>query len=66
MKKSIYIFSSGEIHRKQNTIYFEGERGKKYVPVENVSDIYIFGEVTINKKLLEYMLNSKTLNKTKF
>ena len=61
MKKSIYIFSSGEIHRKQNTIYFEGERGKKYLPVENVSDIYIFGEVTINKKLLEYLCQMEVI-----
>lgn len=28
MKKSIYIFNDGEIHRKDNTIYFKGEEGK--------------------------------------
>ena len=28
MKKTIYIFSSGELHRKQNTLYFESGEGK--------------------------------------
>lgn len=56
MKKNIYIFSSGEIHRKQNTLYFESRDGKrKYIPVENIEEIYIFGEITINKKLLEFL-----------
>lgn len=56
MKKTIYIFSSGELHRKQNTLYFESEEGKKkYIPVENTKEIMIFGEVSINKKLLEFL-----------
>jgi CRISPR-associated protein Cas1 len=55
MKKSIYIFSSGEIHRKQNTLFFKSEKGKKYIPVENTAEMLIFGEVTINKKLLEFL-----------
>ncbi len=54
MKKTIYIFSSGTIRRKGNTIYFESDKGKKYIPVENVAKIQIFGEVTINKKVLEF------------
>jgi len=56
MKKTIYIFSSGELHRKQNTLYFESEEGKrKYVPVENTKEMMIFGEVSLNKKLLEFL-----------
>ena len=56
MNKTIYIFANGEIKRKQNTIYFETEDGKrKYVPIESVSEIMIFGEVSLNKKLLEYL-----------
>jgi len=40
MKKTIYIFSSGQLHRKQNTLYFESKEGKrKYVPVENTKEI---------------------------
>ena len=55
MKKTIYIFSDGELKRKQNTIYFEGEKGRKYVPVENTGEILIFGEVSINKRILEFL-----------
>jgi len=56
MNKTIYIFTNGEIKRKQNTIYFETEDGKrKYVPIESVSEIMVFGEVSLNKKLLEYL-----------
>ena len=55
MKKTIYVFSSGEIKRKQNTVYFESKDGKKkFLPVENISEILLFGEVSINKKALEF------------
>lgn len=54
MKKAIYIFSDGELRRKQNTIFFEGEKGRKYVPVENTGEILIFGEVSLNKRILEF------------
>lgn len=59
MRKAIYIFSSGELHRKENTLYLETEGGKKYLPVENTGEIYIFGEVSINKKLLEFLCQSE-------
>ena len=61
MKRSIYIFSSGEIHRKQNTLYFEGEKGRKYIPVENTGTLFVFGEVTINKKFLEFISQAEIL-----
>lgn len=54
MEKPIYIFSDGELRRKGNTLYFEGEKGRKYVPVENLRELLIFGEVNINKKLLDF------------
>jgi len=61
MKKTIYIFSNGELKRQQNTLYFEGDKGKKYLPVENVSEFMIFGEVSINKKLLEFLTQQKII-----
>ncbi len=55
MKKPIYIFSNGELKRKDNTLFFENEEGqRKYIPVENTSQIYIFGEVNLNKRFLEF------------
>lgn len=55
MKKNIYVFNDGEFRRKDNTIYFETEAGKKYLPIEDINDILIFGEVTLNKRFLEYI-----------
>lgn len=52
----LYIFKSGRLERKNNTLSFvtdEGER--KYIPVENVSEIYVFGEVDFNKRALEFL-----------
>ncbi|MDD4088755.1 MAG: type I-B CRISPR-associated endonuclease Cas1b [Tissierellia bacterium] len=59
MKKSIYIFNDGEIHRKDNTIYFEGEEGKKYLPVEDIGEICIIGEVGTSKKFLEFCTSNQ-------
>lgn len=56
MKETIYIFSDGELVRKDNSLMFETKDGeKKYIPVENVREIFIFGEVDINKRLLEFL-----------
>jgi len=56
MKRTIFIFSNGELHRKENTLYFKSEEGgRKYIPVENTQEMLIFGEVTINKKLLDFL-----------
>jgi len=56
MSESIYIFSSGELKRKHNTVYFETSDGEqKYLPIENIRDIHFFGQVTLNKEFLEFV-----------
>lgn len=54
MKKDIYIFNNGVLKRKNNTIYFETEGKKKYLPVEEIDNIWVFGELDLNKSFLEY------------
>ena len=54
MKKDFYIFKDGELKRKDNTFYFSGGGQKKYIPIEELDTIWIFGEVDINKKFLDY------------
>jgi CRISPR-associated protein Cas1 len=61
MEKTIYIFSSGELKRKGNTLYFETEENRKYIPVEDTGEIMIFREVDINKKLLEFLSQKEIL-----
>ncbi|SMD31392.1 type I-B CRISPR-associated endonuclease Cas1b [Picrophilus oshimae] len=55
MKKSIYIFSSGNLKRDENTILIENQDGRKYIPIENTSEIYAFGEINFNTRLLNYL-----------
>lgn len=55
VKKSIYIFNSGTLSRKDDTLLFEGEEGKRYIPVNGIESVHIFGEVNINKRLLEFL-----------
>lgn len=55
MKKTLYIFSNGQLHRKDNTIFFESEEGdRKFIPVEDTSELMVFGEVDLNKRFLEF------------
>lgn len=55
MKKTLYIFSNGQLRRKDNTIFFVNEEGEqKYIPVEDTSELMVFGEVDLNKRFLEF------------
>ncbi len=53
--QSVYVFSSGNLKRHGNSLIVETENGKKHIPVENVLDLRIFGEISINKRLLEFL-----------
>lgn len=56
MKKSLYLTSSGTLSRDQNTLLLELESGeKRYFPMEQIADIHCFGEMNLNKRLLEYL-----------
>jgi len=62
LKKTLYVFSDGSLHRKGNTLCYETAEGKnRYVPVEDIGEIMVFGEVTINKKLLEFISQKEIL-----
>ena len=45
MKREIYIFNNGELRRKDNTLLFETEEGKKFIPVEEINNVWVFGEI---------------------
>lgn len=54
MPKPVYVFSSGRLSRQANTVVLETPEGKRFVPVEQVSELYLFGEVDLNKRFLEF------------
>lgn len=51
----IYIFNSGKLKRKENTLFFERENGRRYIPVEGLKEIYLFSEVDLNSKVLNFL-----------
>lgn len=53
MSRSYYIFSNGRLKRKENTVFFESSDKKVPVPIENIEQIYIFGEVDLNTKFID-------------
>ena len=57
MARSYYLFRSGRLRRHQNTLYLEGsgEEGRRPIPIEDVRDLYLFGEVDLNTKLLNFL-----------
>ncbi len=61
MAKTIYIFSNGTLFREGNTLCFKSEEGKRFLPVEDVQEILVFGEVDINKRLLEFLSQNEII-----
>ena len=52
MKNSLYIYQNGQLSRKDNTLRFTNEDGeKKDIPINSISEIYFFGEETINSDI---------------
>lgn len=52
---SRYIFSTGTINRKDNSLTFRGENGLTHLPIEGIKELYIMNEVTVNTKLLDFL-----------
>jgi CRISPR-associated protein Cas1 len=61
MKKSYYLFNPGRMSRKDNTLKFtpvdeDGNEGTaKYIPVENVDNLYAFGSLDANSALYNFL-----------
>lgn len=60
MAKTLYIFSSSTLKRKDNNLVLQvKDRPAQYLPVEAVDEILIMGDVEINKSLLELLSNQE-------
>lgn len=56
MKRSYYIYNNGLLKRKDNSIEFTDEEGKrKYIPIETVNEIYVMSEMEFNSNLINYL-----------
>ncbi|MEN3042360.1 MAG: type I-B CRISPR-associated endonuclease Cas1b [Fervidobacterium sp.] len=60
MKKDYFVFTSGKLKRKDNTLFFESEGGeKRSIPIETVDSVHVFGELEINSKLLNFLAQNE-------
>jgi CRISPR-associated protein Cas1 len=59
MSRNYYVFSSGRLRREENTLYMETAEGRRPVPIEDVDSLYIFGELDLNTKLLNFLSQQK-------
>lgn len=56
MKQSYYLYKSGRLQRKDNTLEIVYKDGmKKVIPVERVEDIYVMTEFDFNTALLNFL-----------
>lgn len=65
MKRSFYLFSSGILERKDNTLKFtpisldedgqEVGQQPRYIPIEDVSELYAFGSLRANSSLYNFL-----------
>lgn len=61
MKKTYYLFNPGRLSRQDNTLRFtpnseNGEQSKsRFIPVESVEDLYVFGSLDTNSALYNYL-----------
>jgi CRISPR-associated protein Cas1 len=50
-----YIFSMGELKRKDNSIAFVNKKGNFYIPVQDTRELYCMNEVSFNTKFLDFI-----------
>ena len=61
MKKTYYLFNPGVLSRRDNTLKFTpvDEKGNllqpRYLPVEGVEDLYVFGSLDANSALYNFL-----------
>ena len=56
MGQSFYIYNSGDLKRKDNTLQFISSGGEKRdIPIERIDDIYVMSEMSFNTTFLSYI-----------
>lgn len=56
MGQSFYVYNSGDLKRKDNTLQFTSYDGdKRDIPIERIDDIYVMTEMTFNTSFLSFI-----------
>ena len=54
-RKNFYILSDGKLIRRENTLYFENEDGKRPIPINSIYSIYALGSLSVTSKALSLL-----------
>lgn len=59
MKRNYYLLNSGTLKREDNSLSIVNEAGeKKYIPINDVDNFFIFGEMNLNTALINFIAKS--------
>jgi len=58
--RNYYVLSNGRVRRESNTLSIENTDGQKRpIPIEDVESLYLYGEVDLNTRLLNFLTQKK-------
>jgi CRISPR-associated protein Cas1 len=57
MSKNYYLFKNGRLQRKDHSFVFQIAESDehKYLPIEDIDAFYVFGEIDLNSKLMNFL-----------
>ena len=55
LRKNYYILSDGTLKRKENTLYFVNNKGKKPIPINKIYSIYAYGQITFSSQVMSLL-----------
>lgn len=55
LRKDYYILSEGILKRKENTLYFVNNKGKKPIPINKIYSIYAYGQITFSSQVMSLL-----------
>jgi CRISPR-associated protein Cas1 len=55
MGETYYILQSGILSKVDNSVVFQNENDKSFLPIENIDEILIFGNVTLTTPVLQLL-----------
>jgi len=62
MVRPYYIFKSGVLKREENTLVLRSDKDEKIrIPIADVLELFLFGEVTLNTRLLTFLARKEIL-----
>lgn len=53
MKKNLYLFKSGELKQENHTLKYILKYDSESIPIEQIEHIHVFGEMKMNKRVLQ-------------